>query len=119
MKNGDKGVRFDGDEGWIHITDTGEITAEPQSILAARKVPRVSWAHMSDHVRNFLDSIKSRRLAAAHPELAQRAHTICHCANICLRLGRRVRWDSARELFLDDSQANRMLHRPPRPPWQV
>jgi hypothetical protein len=74
---------------------------------------------MSDHVRNFLDSTKSRRPAASHPELAQRAHTICHCANICLRLGRQVRWDAASERFFDDPQADRMLHRPPRPPWRV
>ena len=25
MKNGSKGVRFDGDEGWVHLTDGGEI----------------------------------------------------------------------------------------------
>jgi hypothetical protein len=58
-------------------------------------------------------------LPASHPELARRAHTICHCANICLRLGLRVRWDAATERFLDDPHANRMLHRAPRPPWLV
>ena len=31
--NGDKGVRFDGDAGWIQLSDEGEFTAEPKSIL--------------------------------------------------------------------------------------
>ena len=119
MKNGDKGVRFDGDAGWIHLTDGGTITAEPESILSARQVPRVDWAFMAGHVRNFLDSIKSRKPTASHPELAHRAHTICHCANICLRLGRKVRWNPETERFVDDPTADRMLARTPRPPWKV
>jgi predicted dehydrogenase len=36
MTCGPKGVRFDGDEGWIQCTDDGTIAAEPQSILAER-----------------------------------------------------------------------------------
>jgi len=119
MTNGEKGVRFDGDAGWIHLTDGGEITAEPQSILQERSVPRVSWAYMAGHVRNFLDSIKSRKLTVSHPELAHRAHTIAHCANICLRLGRPVRWNPETERFVDDAQANRMLQRAKRAPWRV
>jgi len=119
MKGGTKGVRFDGDEGWIHITDEGEITAEPKSILAARTVPRVSWAFMQGHVRNFLECIKTRRRAASHPELAHRAHTIAHCANLCLRLGRKLEWDPAAERFAGDDEANRLLERTMRVPWRV
>jgi predicted dehydrogenase len=117
IRCGPKGVRFDGDEGWIHCADDGAITAEPRSILAARSVPRVSWAFMGGHVRNFLDCVNTRKRAAAHPELAHRAHTIAHCANICLRLGRKVRWDPDAERFIDDETANRMLSRSMRAPW--
>jgi len=119
MKGGTKGVRFDGDGGWIHISDEGEITAEPKSILAARTVPRVSWAFMEGHVRNFLECIKTRRRTASHPELAHRAHTIAHCANLCLRLGRKVEWDPAAERFVGDDEANRLLERTMRVPWRV
>ena len=119
MKSGSKGVRFDGDAGWIHITDAGEITAEPKSVLQAKFVPKVNWAFMGGHVRNFLDCMRSRKLTASHPELAQRAHTMAHCANICLRLGRKVQWDPTSERFVDDGQANRMLRRVMRPPWQT
>jgi len=114
---GEKGVRFDGDRGWIHCSDSGDITAEPKSILKERAAPRVDWAFMGDHVRNFLDCIKSRKLTNSHPELAQRAHTMIHCANLCLRLGRKVRWDPAAERFIGDDDANRMLCRTMRTPW--
>ena len=67
VTNGDKGVRFDGDEGWIHCSDGGDILAEPRSILKERAVPRVDWAFMGDHVRNFLDCVKSRKLHGQPP----------------------------------------------------
>jgi predicted dehydrogenase len=118
VKCGDKGVRFDGDRGWIHISDGGDITAEPKSILQERGTLRVDWAFMGDHVRNFLDCVKTRKLPASHPELAHRAHTMIHCANICLRLGRKVRWDPQGERFLDDD-ANNMLARTMRAPWHL
>jgi len=119
MKSGAKGVRFAGDAGWIHITDDGTITTQPESILRARSVPRVNWAFMAGHVRNFLDCIKSRKPTTSHPEIAHRAHTIAHCANICLRLGRKLRWNPETERFVDDDQANRMTWRAMRAPWRV
>jgi len=118
MKNGSKGVRFDGDEGWVHVTDAGQITAEPKSILSP-SAPRVSWTFMSGHVRDFLDCIRSRKRTRSHTEVAHRVHTICHCANIGLRLRRKVVFNPGTEQFVDDDQANRMLRRAPRPPWDV
>jgi predicted dehydrogenase len=119
VRCGDKGVRFQGDEGWIHCSDGGDITAEPKSILRQRSVPKVDWAFMGDHVRNFLSCVKSRKPTASHPELAHRAHTMVHCANLCLRLGRKLRWDPVAERFVGDEDANRMLSRTMRPPWRV
>jgi predicted dehydrogenase len=120
-----KGVRFDGEEGSIHISDAGEVTAQPASVLAglaAREklpAPNGHWNIMAPHIRNFLDAIRSRQLTVSHPEVAQRAHTIIHCANLCLRLGRRLRWDAAAERFAGDEEANGMIARPMRAPWRI
>ena len=119
IQKGDKGLRFEGDEGWIHITDGGALSAEPQSILTERKIDEQSWRFMDGHIRNFLDCVRSRGLTASHPELAQRNHTICHCANICLQLGRRVEFDPMSERFVNDDEANSMLGRTMRAPWRI
>ena len=119
MDSGAKGTRFDGSEGWIRLSDEGVITAQPRSILKARAVPSFHWSFMAGHVRNFLDCMRSRKLAASHPEIAHRSHTIAHCANICLRLGRKVRWDPDGERFVGDPEADRMLSRAMRAPWRV
>lgn len=119
IDSGPKGVRFEGDEGWVHLTDEGVISAEPVSILRTKSPPRVDWSFMGHHVRNFLDCVKSRRLTVSQPEIAQRAHTAAHCANICLRLGRKIQWDPQTERFVGDEEANRFLSRTMRAPWSV
>lgn len=120
ITTGPKGIRFDGDEGWIHIGDEGGITAAPESILRDRsRILTRSYRDMGGHVRNFLDCMRSRKLTASHPELAQRSHVICHCANICLRLGRKVQWDNESQRFISDEDANNMLTRTMRAPWRI
>ncbi|MBN2309336.1 MAG: Gfo/Idh/MocA family oxidoreductase [Candidatus Hydrogenedentes bacterium] len=114
-----KEVHFQGDEGWINCTDEGVLTAEPASILRERAASQVSWTFMGGHVRNFLECMRTRRRTVSHPEVAHRAHTIAHCANICLRLGREVQWDPAAERFVGDDDANNLLSRTMRAPWRI
>jgi predicted dehydrogenase len=112
-------IRFIGDQGWIQVDDeTNLVSARPESILDLRRNAGVSWADAGGHVRNLLDSIRTRRPTICHPEAAHRAQTICQAINIALRLGRKLAWDPAKERF-DCEEANRMLTRPARAPWGV
>jgi predicted dehydrogenase len=114
----DRYIRYIGDEGWIQVDDgTDLVTAEPKSILDLQRTG-VGWADAGDHVRNLLNSIRSRRRTICHPEAAHRAQTICQAMNICLRLGRKLRWDPVLEQF-DYEPANRMMRREPRAPWCI
>jgi hypothetical protein len=36
-----------------------------------------------------------------------------------MRLGRKVQWDAATETFVNDAEANQMLRRPYREPWEI
>jgi hypothetical protein len=69
------------------------------------------------HVRDFLDCVKSRKQPLSDLESAHRVATVCHLANISLRLGRRLRWDAKKEEVIGDPEASRMLRRPYRAPW--
>lgn len=112
-------IRYIGDEGWIQVDDaTDLVTAEPQSILDQQGAAAVSWVDAGGHVRDLIDSIRSRRPTICHPEAAHRAQTICQAMNIGLRLGRKLRWDPVREQF-DCAEANRMMRREPRAPWCI
>jgi len=115
----DRYIRYIGDAGWIQVDDdTDIVTAEPKSILDLKESGAVGWGDASDHVRNLISSIRSRRPTSCHPEVAHRAMTICQGWNLSLRLGRKLGWDPAKEQF-DVAEANRMLYREPRAPWRA
>jgi predicted dehydrogenase len=81
------------------------------------RVERASNSLLDSHVRNFLDCVKSRERPVADVEDAHRTATACHLANISLRVGRKVRWDSEKEEIVDDRAASAHLVRPYRKPW--
>ncbi len=113
-------VRFVGTEGWIQIDDaTNRVTCEPASLLKVRGISAKGWGDPGDHVRNFLDGVKTRRRTVCHPESAHRAMSLCQLANIALRTGRNLRWDPDQERFIDCDEANRMISRAVRPPWHL
>jgi predicted dehydrogenase len=115
----DRYLRFIGDQGWVQVDDeTDLVTAEPKSILVRKESGGVSWSNAGAHIRNFLDSVRSRRLTLCHPEVAHRAQSIVESMTISARLSRKLKWDPVKEVF-DCEEANRMLYREPRAPWRV
>jgi hypothetical protein len=41
----------------------------------------------------------------------------CILANLSMRLGRTLAWDSQKSMVVGDEEANRLLRRPYRKPW--
>ena len=81
------------------------------------KEPGSSAEQFTRHVRNFIECIRSREHPVADVEDAHRVAAACHLANISLRTGRKLRYDPDREEVLGDPEANAMLVRPYRAPW--
>ena len=114
---GPRGNKFVGADGWVSVDDTGKVTASSKAIMQKLKVARRGYEYMMGHHRNFLDCVKTRRTPISDAEVSHRSVTTCHAGNICLRLGRNLRWDPEKERFLNDEMANRMLARAMRSPW--
>jgi predicted dehydrogenase len=74
-------------------------------------------AQYVDHARNFLECIKSRKQPNSDLESGHRVATVCHLANISLKLGRKIRWNAEKEEVIGDKEAAAMLVRPYRKPW--
>jgi len=72
-----------------------------------------------DHMRNFLDCVKSRDLTVAHPTAMHRSMSTVHCANIAEWLERDMEYDPDEERFIDDEDANRLRSRAQREPWVI
>src|SRR5262249_39509802 len=109
-------VRFVGDEGWVETGDEGEVVVHPKSL--ARELPehtkRVRGLDVTAHSRNFFDCIRTAKKRAAPPEGMRRSHVASHAAAIAWVLGRKLKFDPAKEEFIGDAEANRLRGRPER-----
>ena len=77
-----------------------------------------SFTHFP-HVRNFLDSVKTRRKPAVDIEDGHRVTSTCHLANISLRTGQKLAWDAKAERITNWPGANDLLLRDYRAPWHL
>ena len=112
-------VRFEGTEGWVHM-DWNSFSTHPESLMDTVIGPNeIHLYESSDHKRNFLDCIKSGRDPITPVEVGHRSASICHLANIAMRLNRKLHWDPDEEHFVNDEQANRLLSKPVRTPWHL
>jgi predicted dehydrogenase len=113
------GIRFEGTEGSVFVNRRG-IWPEPKSLATVHFKPGdVRLYESRNHHANFLDCVKTRRDPICTIEAGHHANVICNLSDIATRLGRKLRWDPAKERFPDDDQANRMLTRAMRPPWRL
>jgi len=71
------------------------------------------------HAGDFIECVRSRREPISDLESAHRVASACHLANLSLRLGRKLRWDAAHESIVDDKEADGLLERPYRAPWDA
>jgi predicted dehydrogenase len=114
-----QGCQFEGDKGWVHVNRKG-IWAEPASLLEVNIKPNERHLHESkDHHRDFLNSVRTRRDPVSPVEAGHQASYIGLIAEISTRLKRKLKWDPAKEQFIGDDEANRLLTRPMRSPWHL
>lgn len=90
-------------------------------IEAYRTQPkRVSSKDDTDlHTANFIECVRSRRTPNAEVEIGHRSTTVAHLGNIAYKVGRKLVWDAAKEDFVNDADASKLLGRRPRKPWDL
>lgn len=122
VDSGEPSLRFEGTEGWVGNRGwRGKLQASRPAILDSVIGPEEIHLYTcpAGEQRNFLDCVKSRQACYFPPEVGQRCFTIAHIGNIAMRLGRKLRWNPQEERFVDDDEANRMLRRAARSPWDL
>lgn len=75
-------------------------------------------ADTTDHVRNFLDCIKSRASCHADAETGHRSTTVTLLANIALKTRALLEWDAKAEKITNNPDANKLLRYDYRTPYK-
>ena len=127
------GIRFEGDEGWVFCARGSEkvtssdpnvtegkvksLDASDPKVLAPldRSTAKV-WMPSGNHYRNWLESIVSRKDPIAPVDQAARSLEACAAAWISMKLKRKLAWNSEKEEFTADAEANAMRSRKARKP---
>ena len=129
------GVLFTGSEGWIFVS-RGSYTASasdpamaaPSRALQASDPKILEWKpgpndihfeQSADHHLNWLAAVRSRKQAITNAEIAHRSCSACLLQHIAMKLPRKLHWDPIRERFNNDDEANAMLLRVQRYPYNI
>jgi predicted dehydrogenase len=113
------GIRFEGTGGWIWV-NRDEITASDPALLTTPiAADGVHLYTSTNHMGNFFDCVRSRKLPICDVATGHRSATMCHLAAISLRTGFKLEWDSAAEAFVGDNAgvANGYVSREMRAPY--
>jgi predicted dehydrogenase len=138
MYNHGYGIEFHGTEGTMFLDRRGFQVypekrvfriADPSSPspLEAKEVERTPGMQMDsvnnshfDHVRNFLDCVKSRKRPISDIEIGHRSTSACLLGNVAYRSKERIVWDVANQRITQGSaEAKKLLGREYRAPWKL
>jgi len=112
---------FVGEKGKIEI-NRNRLASNPPELIekappAADKSEYASVSH--EHIRNWVDCMRTRKKTVAPATVGHRSTTICHLIDICRELGRKLEWDPVKEAFVGDTEANALRSRPRRKGYEL
>jgi len=130
------GIKFEGSDGWIFVTrgnyqatssdpvvnsdGTKPLDASDSKIIKSVIGPNEFHFMVSnDHHGNWLESIRDKKPNIAPVEEAHRSCSACLVHHIAMKLDRKVYWNPKTEKFKDDEEANKLLSRPQRAPYDL
>ncbi len=70
-------------------------------------------------ITDFSEAVRTRKKFALNEENGHRTCTIVNLAKIAVRLGRPLKFDPDKQLFINDEEANRFVRQPMRAPWYL
>jgi len=115
------GAIFVGDKGKIEI-NRNRLASNPAELIANAPAPAdkseyASVAHA--HIRNWVHCMRSREKPVASAGIGHHASVICILINTCRELGRPLKWDPVKEVFLGDDEANELRARTRRKGYEL
>ncbi len=71
------------------------------------------------HAAHFIECVRSRKTPNADVEIGHRSTTVPLLGNIAYKTGRKLVWNAAKEDFVNDAAASKLLGRKARKPWDL
>jgi predicted dehydrogenase len=117
------GCYFYGTEGTFHMGWLDGWTFYPSDkrkpvVHEDAKLNKPDEQNIRELWANFLDCIKTGKRPVCDIEIGHRSTNMALLGMLSLKLGRSVQWDGEKEVIIGDEEANKLLSRPYRKPWE-
>lgn len=93
------------------VVEQGSFINKEEDGLAADDAER--------HAEVFLKNVREHKVPFANAETGHYASNVGHLMNVSWLVGRRIRWDGAKDQVIGDAEANALVTKPYRAPWKL
>lgn len=115
--NADSGGEFYGTEGLMVLSRRGKVQVLDRNNKPKDHGIKPQPQDDAAHVQNFVAAIREGTALNADPLVGHLSTSLCHLGNIATRLGRSLDFDPAKEQFIGDDEANKLVQREYRDHW--
>lgn len=98
---------------------SGRLYPEMRSDIPELEKKLAALPDPAPQMTDFHQAVRTRTRFALNEQNAHRSCTLVNLAKIAVRLGRPLRFDPEKQIFLGDPEANRLIHQPMRAPWHM
>ncbi len=130
------GAIFVGAKGWVAIA-YDRVATSPASLLASEIGPNEIHLQQSPihpeqvsaqgiwerppalHQLGWIECLRAGKPFVDPIDSAVRSDLISQLSDICIRLGRPIRWNPSKQTISDDGEAQKLMSRPMRAPWKL
>ena len=128
LSDGENGITIEGTQGTIFVS-RGDLRDEKGTAVAdymktsPAENPAIATLYKGkkpgNHMGNFFECRQDRTQPISDVYTHHRAMTTAHLANICIRLGRKLTWDSKAEQIVSDEEASKWVKREQRKGYEI
>ncbi|CAG5004189.1 Inositol 2-dehydrogenase/D-chiro-inositol 3-dehydrogenase [Dyadobacter sp. CECT 9275] len=116
---GKQHCHFVGSDGEVWVA-RGDLKVTPETMKDKVFTDTQDGVYVSDsHYKDFLNAIRTRKAPICDVETGHRTASVCNLGNIAYQLQRSLKWDPAKEKFVNDKEADKLLGRDMKKEWRV
>ena len=114
-------IYVEGTDGWLLVKGWNQPlqASNPDLLKLDLSQDEIQLYTAINEQDNFIKCIKSREKPYHPAEDMHRTSTVAHMGHIAMTLNRKLKWDPAKEEFINDEEANEMRSREERDPWKL
>jgi predicted dehydrogenase len=114
------GMAFYGTQAALFVDRIGmELYPEPGAKAAGERLKMNEDEPTPLHCKVFVDNVRARKEPFADIDVGCRSTVVPLIGNISAKVGKKLTWDPKTETFPGEPEANRLLFRPHRKPWDL